>query len=76
MTDIQVLTLLTKYYAASRDVALFVLWAMEDFEKGKEQHSFANLFLWCEAKDEREALWKRFKSDYPRAMMLKEGYYP
>lgn len=76
MTDIKLLTLLNDYYTAQRNVVLSMIWAMEEFERDREHVSWAYLFEWCEDKDHREELWKRFKSDYPRAMMLKEGYYP
>ena len=76
MTDIKLLALLNDYYTAQRNIVTCMIWAMEDFERGREDVSWARLIDWCQAKDEREALWKRFKSDYPRAMMLKEGYYP
>ena len=74
MTDIKLLTLLNDYYNAQRNVILCMHWAMVDFERGREDASWAWLIDWCEAKDEREELWSKFKSDYPRAMMLKEGY--
>lgn len=76
MTEIKLLTLLNQYYSAQLNVVTSMIWAMEDFDRKREQASWSWLLDWCEAKDEREALWKRFKSDYPRAMMLKEGYYP
>lgn len=77
MTDIKLLALLNDYYTAQRNVVTSMLWAIENFERGREDiGSWLRLFYWCEAKDEREELWRRFKSDYPRAMMLKEGYYP
>jgi hypothetical protein len=74
MTDIKLLALLNDYYNAQRNVVLSMYWAMEYFERGRMDSSWAYLFEWCEAKDEREELWKRFKSEYPRAMMLKEGF--
>jgi hypothetical protein len=76
MTDIKLLNLLNDYYGAQRNVVTCMMWGMERFEQGRMDSSWEYLFEWCEAKDEREELWKRFKSDYPRAMMLKEGYYP
>lgn len=74
MTDIKLLALLNDYYTAQCNVVLYILWAMEDFERGREDVSWAWLIDWCEAKDEREELWSRFKHNYPRAMMLKEGF--
>ena len=74
MTDIKLLNLLTVYYSAQRNVVTALMWAMEDFERGREDASWVYLFDWCEAKDDREELWGRFKHHYPRAMMLKEGY--
>lgn len=74
MTDIKLLALLNDYYTAQRNVVTSMIWAMEDFERRREDVSWARLIDWCEAKDEREELWKRFKHKYSRAMMLKEGY--
>lgn len=74
MTDIKLLALLTAYYSAQRNVVTAMMWAMEDFERGREESSWAYLFDWCEAKDDREELWGRFKHHYPIAMMLKEGF--
>ena len=74
MTDIRLLELLNDYYGAQRNVVLSMICAVEHFELGREQDSFAYLFDWCEDKDRREELWKKFKHHYPRAMMLKEGY--
>ena len=76
MTDIKLLGLLSDYYTAQKNVVYALMWAMEDFERGQDDTSWAYLFEWCENKDSREELWKRFKHQYPRAMMLKEGYYP
>ena len=74
MTDIKLLTLLDDYYKEQLTVVYALLWAMEDFERGRIDASWAYLFEWCENKDRREELWGRFKHHYPRAMMLKEGY--
>lgn len=74
MTDIKFLALLNDYYNAQRYVILHMMWAMDEFERGREHYSWCELLDWCEAKDERDELWKRFKDDYPRAMMLKEGF--
>ena len=74
MTNIKLLALLNDYYTAQRNVVTSMIWAMHHFEQGCEDACWPWLFDWCEAKDEREELWKRFKSDYPKAMMLKEGY--
>lgn len=76
MDDKKLLTLLEDYYYAQRDVVLYLVWAMDDFDKGRDHHSWNNLLAWCEAKDRRNELWGRFKGDYPRALKLKEGYYP
>ena len=73
MTDIKLLALLNDYYTTQRNVMLSMLWAMEEFERNREHVSWAYLFEWCEAKDEREEMWKRFKHHYPRAVMPKEG---
>lgn len=76
MTDIKLLGLLSDYYDEQQTVVYALMWAMEDFERGRMDSSWAYLFEWCENKDRREALWSKFKHNYPRAMMLKEGYYP
>ena len=73
MTDIKLLEMLSDFYGVQKNVTCFMLWAIEDFERGKEDQSYSQLFLWCEAKDDREEIWKKFKSDFPRATMLKEG---
>lgn len=73
MTDIKLLMLLSDYSRANRDLVNFLIWAMEDFERGREQHSWNWLIEWCEAKDEREALWKQIQPHYVDAVMLKEG---
>lgn len=74
MTDIKLLTLLNDYYDEQKAVVCAMLWAMEDFERGRIDTSWAYLFEWCENKDRRQELWQRFKHKYPRAMMLKEGF--
>jgi len=74
MTDIKLLSLLSDYYDEQLTVVYSMLWAMEEFERGHMDASWAYLFEWCENKDRREELWKRFKHQYPRAMMLKEGF--
>ena len=76
MTDIKLLALLNDYYDEQRTVVYALMWAMEEFERGRMDSSWAYLFEWCENKDRRNELFSKFKSDYPRAMMLKEGYYP
>ena len=76
MTDIELLDLLNDYYRAQRNVVSSMYWAMEYFERGREGDSWSWLFYWCEDKDLRDEFFIRFKGDYPRAMMLKEGYYP
>ena len=74
MTDIKLLNLLNDYYTAQRNVVLSMIWAMEEFERGSMDESWAYLFEWCENKDRRAELWSKFKHHYPRAMMLKEGF--
>lgn len=74
MTDIRLLDLLDTYYIAQRNVLAYMLAAMEAFEDEEMVWMWEALFDWCEAKDRREELWKQFKHDYPRAMMLKEGF--
>ena len=74
MKDIELLELLDTHYAAQRNVLTYMLCAREAFEDGEMVWMWRALFDWCEAKDLREELWRKFKDDYPRAMMLKEGY--
>ena len=74
MTDTKLLELLIDYYNAQGNVASSMLWAMEDFERGSEESSWLHLFGWCEDKDRRNELFSKFKNDYGRAVMLKEGY--
>jgi len=73
MTDIKLLALLIDYQKANLAMSTLMLWAVEDFARGRQQHSWNWLIDWCVAKDEREELWERFKHDYPRAIMFKEG---
>lgn len=74
MNDIELLELLNDYYGAQRNVVLSMICAVEHFELGREQDSFAYLFDWCEDKDRRDELFLKFKNDYARAVMMKEGY--
>lgn len=74
MNEIKLLILLNDYYTAQKNVANSMKWSMHHFEQGREDASWSWLFYWCEDKDRREELWKRFKHQYPKAMMLKEGY--
>lgn len=76
MTDTKLLALLNDFYSLQKNVVLLMLWAMEDYNRGKEVASWDYLFNWAEAKEDRADLWKKFKHNYPKAMMLKEGYYP
>lgn len=73
VTDIKLLTLLNDYYNAQKNVVYTMIWAMKEFRKGHDDVSLAYLFAWCEAKDERSRVWKKFNSEFPRATMLKEG---
>jgi hypothetical protein len=73
MTDIKLLELLDLYSAAQRNVVAYMLCAMEAHEEKEHVWMWDALFYWCEAKDRREELWDQLKSDFPRAMMLKEG---
>lgn len=74
MTDIKLLTLLNDYYEEQKVVVCFMIWAMEDFQRGREHESWVHLFDWCEHQYRRGKLWNQFEGDYLRAMMLKEGY--
>ena len=74
MTDIKLLALLGDYYYEQRTVAYAMMLAMEEFERGRNNESWAHLFEWCVNKDRREELFAKFNNDYARAVMLKEGY--
>ena len=74
MTDIKLLALLNDYYTAQRNVVKSMYWAMHHFEQGRMDSSWEWLFNWCEDKDHKKEMWERFKHQYPKAMMLKEGY--
>lgn len=74
MTDIKLMALLEQYYGAQRDVAIHMRVAMMAFDGGNDASTWLNLFGWCEAKDERSRVWGEFKSEFPRATMLKEGH--
>ena len=73
MTDTKLLALLNDFYTANKYVVTAMLWSMEDFERGRKQHSWYWLFDWCETKDARAEIWKRLQDHYPEALMLKEG---
>jgi hypothetical protein len=74
MTNIKLLALLNEYYEEQITVVCALMCAMEDFERGREESSWAQLFMWCEDKDRRDKLFIKFKNNYGRAVMLKEGY--
>jgi len=73
MTDRQLLALLCDFYQVQKEVVLSMLDAIDMFERGRDIPMWYALFQWCEARDEREDFWKRFKHYYPDAMALKEG---
>ena len=72
MTDIKLLALLCEHYDEQRTVAYAMMLAMEEFERGRNDESWAYLFEWCENKDRRKELFAKFNNDYARAVMLKE----
>ena len=74
MNDIRLLELLDTYYTAQRTVVAYMLCAMEAFEDGEMEWMWEALFDWCEAKDRRDELFLKFKNNYARAVMLKDGY--
>ncbi len=74
MTDIKLLALLNDYYTAQKNVTNSMLRAMVYFEEGYYHGSWLQLFGWCEDKDRRDELFIKFKNNYGRAVMLKEGY--
>jgi hypothetical protein len=73
MTDRQMLALLFDFYQVQKDVVMSMLNALYMFEHGQAIPTWYALFQWCEARDEREEFWKKFKHHYPDAMALKEG---
>lgn len=74
MIDIKLLALLNDYYIAQKNVVSSMYWAMHHFEQGREDYSWLWLFHWCEDKDRRDELFLKFKNNYARAVMLKDGY--
>jgi hypothetical protein len=74
MNDIKLLALLSDYCTAQKNVVNSMYWAMSHFEQGRKGVSWEWLFYWCEDKDRRDELFNKLKNDYPRAMMMKEGY--
>jgi len=74
MTDTKLLELLIDHYDAQAQVASSMFWAMRHFGDGDIETSWLHLFGWCEDKDRRDEVWKRFNHNYAVAMMLKEGY--
>ncbi len=73
MTDRQMLDELLGMYHANIRVTASMLDAILMFERGVEESCWYCLLRWCEAKDEREEYWGRFKHHYPDAIALKEG---
>ena len=74
MTDIKLLVLLGEYYEEQHAVVYSMMLAMEEFERGRNDESWAYLFEWCENKDRKNKLFNEFKGGYPIAMKLKEGH--
>ena len=73
MTDRQLLDLLVDFYHQQQLVVLHMVEAIDMFEKRAEEAHWYCLLRWCEAKDEREECFDRFKHHYPDAIALKEG---
>ena len=48
-------------------------YARKDFDIGQEQASWKYLFEWADAMERRKELRRKFKGNYIRALMLKEG---
>ena len=74
MTDIKLLELLSEHYTAQKNVVNSMYWAMHHFEQGRKVYAWEWLFYWCEDKDRRGELRKKFKHNYPRAVRMKEGF--
>jgi hypothetical protein len=73
VTDKELLDRLVTFYLLQKEVALFMLDAMENFDHGRERWSWFLLFEWQQAKDDLEQHWVKFKHHFPEAIGLKEG---
>ena len=73
MHPIKLLALYHDYLTSQRDVAFFMIRAIEEFDRGREDVSWSYLFEWEEAKEYRTEFWRRLQDHYPRALCIKEG---
>jgi hypothetical protein len=73
VTDQKLLDHLCTFYILQKNVALFMLDAMENFDHGRERWSWFCLFEWQQAKDDLDKHWRKFKHYFPEAIGLKEG---
>tara|TARA_R110002126_G_scaffold273647_1_gene418246 strand:+ start:1473 stop:1700 length:228 start_codon:yes stop_codon:yes gene_type:complete len=73
MTDEKLLTLLGDYCHVQLDIVEYMTYARKDFDIGQEQASWKYLFEWADAMERRKELRRKFKGNYIRALMLKEG---
>ena len=73
MNDKQLLDRLCDFFSLQQHIVLSMLDAIDMFERGRDIPMWYALFQWCEARDERDAYWGRFKHHYPDAIALKEG---
>lgn len=72
MTDIRALRLLSNLLEAQCHMTNFMSAAM--LHSDIDRHCFWLLFLWVEARDERDAIWKKLQGHYFHAVMLREGH--
>ena len=73
MNDKQLLDRLCDFFSLQQHIVLSMLDAIDMFERGRDINMWCALFQWCDARDERDAYWGRFKHHYPDAIALKEG---
>lgn len=70
MTNAQLLHLYAEYCHKQGHAAGALAFAMTS----KDQHCWKWLFLWAEARYERDQIWKRLQDRYFDAIMLREGH--
>lgn len=73
MKPVKLLALYNDYLTSQRNVALFMIWAIEYFDRGREDMSWSYLFEWEETKDKRDAIWRKLQDRYFDALMAREG---
>lgn len=76
MTDKEILDQMAKHYILQMRVIeqmRCALWMFEHSGDIEDQLMWDSLFRWCEAKDERDAFWLKFRPYWVRAFHLREG---